>query len=146
MSLERLLAFYGLLATRFSSLQVVFRITSLGCCAAGSFPEISVWRSLVDWYISLISKKHFSFCAQYSVSIYYYYYNYSFLLGTKVYVCSFALFSEGEKAKWLLFMKVRWSFQQMPHDLCSLGMWIILAKIFVNISHHFSRARRVKAT
>lgn len=31
-------------------------------------------------------------------------------------------------------------------DLCSLGMWIILAKIFVNISHHFSRGRRVKAS
>lgn len=70
MSLQRLLIFYGLFASEFVFLQVVFRITGLGCCAAGSFLEIIVWRSLMDWCISHISKKHISFYDRYSVSIF----------------------------------------------------------------------------
>lgn len=59
----------GLPATGFTCLQVVFGIISLGCDWMGwgakpvqDSPEINVWRSLLDWYISLISKKHSPLC------------------------------------------------------------------------------------
>lgn len=148
MSLKRLLTFYGLLITWLSSLQVVFRITSLGCCAAGSIPEILVWRSLLDWCVSLISKKHFPFCAQYSVSIpVIIIIIITLFIWTHKSMFAVLLFSrKGKKPNgWWLW---EWGGDSGRYhmDLCSLGMWIILAKIFVNISHHFSHGRRVKAS
>lgn len=93
--------------------QVVFRITSLGCCAAGSFPEIIVWRSLLDWCSSLISKNTFP-------SVLSIVYPFTIIIIITLFIWAtksmFAFcFGQGgeQNTKWLLFMRVRWSFWQI---------------------------------
>lgn len=94
------------------------------------FPEISVWRSLLEWCISLTSKKYFPLCAECAVCIYYYC-NHCFQqdtnpfvchIDTKTYDCSFTLSSEGKKKTqtngWGIFLfllcaRVNWGLWQM---------------------------------
>lgn len=147
MSLKRLLTFYGLLATGLSSLQVVFRITSLGCCAAGSIPEILVWRSLLDWWLVLSARNTFPSVLSIAYPFPIIIIIITLFIWTHKSMFVVLLFSrKGKKPNgWWLW---EWGGDSGRYhmDLCSLGMWIILAKIFVNISHHFSRGRRVKAS
>lgn len=125
--------------------QVVFRITSLGCCATGSFPEIIVWRSLLDWCISLISKNTFP-------SVLSIVYPFTVIIIITLFIWApksmfaFCFGQGGEKIPNGFYLGEWGGVSGRYMDVGSLGMWIILAKIFENISHHFSCVRRIKAS